>query len=149
MSEIRPEQTTAASRREETGEKVAPGTVLEGTVVRVLPFGIVVELPGGASGLAHISELADGYIRDISEHFRAGERVRVKVLDEDDRGRCRLSVRQAAAGRQDPGAAAPRAAGEGSVAFEEKLKRFLRESQERLVDLRRNREAKLGGRTRK
>lgn len=71
------------------------GTILEGTVTRVAAFGAFVALPDRKSGMVHISELSDMYIRDINEAVRVGDRLRVKVISVDERGRISLSVRQA------------------------------------------------------
>ncbi|MDR5708860.1 MAG: S1 RNA-binding domain-containing protein [Armatimonadota bacterium] len=120
-----------------------PGQILEGTVARIATYGAFVTLPGGRMGLVHISEIADTFVRDIREYLREGQRVRVKVLRADAQGRLDLSLRQALSPEERASSQRHR------TTFEEKLRAFLRESQERLTDLKRNTEAKRGGRRRR
>ncbi|MCS7172016.1 MAG: S1 RNA-binding domain-containing protein [Armatimonadetes bacterium] len=120
-----------------------PGQILEGTVARIATYGAFVTLPDGRTGLVHISEIADTFVRDVREYLREGQRVRVKVLGTDARGRLDLSLRQALPPEERTRAQYHR------TTFEEKLRAFLRESQERLADLKRNTRAKRGGRRRR
>ena len=125
-------------------DSVAIGAFVEGTVKKIFPYGMLVELPGGSAGLAHISEIANAFVKNISAHFQVGDRVTVKVLRTDERGRYQLSLRQALASQGEEASPSPGPPPVASPVFEEKLKRFMKESQERLFDLKRNREAKLG-----
>ncbi|MCL6553519.1 MAG: S1 RNA-binding domain-containing protein [Firmicutes bacterium] len=122
---------------------VEPGTVVEGTVVKITPYGAFVELPDGKSGLVHISEIADTYVKDVKDYLKEQDRVRVKVLGLNEKGKLDLSIKQALS----PEERAQRARQKAS--FEEKLKAFMKESEERLLDLKRNTEAKRGGRRRR
>jgi len=72
------------------------GSVLEGKVTGITKFGAFVSLPGGRSGLVHISEIAYSYVNDIHEHLTEGQSVTIKVIGIDDAGRINLSVKQAA-----------------------------------------------------
>ncbi len=121
---------------------VEAGQILEGVVVKITHYGAFVELPDGKSGLVHISEIADTYVKDVHDYLKEQERVRVKVLGYNDKGKLDLSVKQAL----DPSERQARM--RAKVTFEEKLTRFLKESEERLLDLKRNTEAKRGGRRR-
>lgn len=118
---------------------VEVGSVLQGVVKNIANFGAFVELPGGEVGLVHISEIADTYVRDIHDYLREKDRVAVKVISVDEAGRIRLSVRQATG----KSAEARRAA---RMSFEDKLAKFMKESEERQQDLRRSTESKRGGR---
>jgi S1 RNA binding domain protein len=118
------------------------GTVIEGTVVKITHYGAFVELPDGKSGLVHISEIADTYVKDVRDYLKEQERVKVKVLGYNDKGKLDLSVKQAL----DPAERQARVRAKAS--FDEKLAKFLKESEERLLDLKRNTEAKRGGRRR-
>jgi S1 RNA binding domain protein len=118
------------------------GTILEGTVVKITHYGAFVELPDGKSGLVHISEIADTYVKDVRDYLKEQERVKVKVLGYNDKGKLDLSVKQAL----DPSERQARVRAKAS--FDEKLAKFLKESEERLLDLKRNTEAKRGGRRR-
>jgi S1 RNA binding domain protein len=118
------------------------GTILEGVVVKITHYGAFVELPDGKSGLVHISEIADTYVKDVRDYLKEQERVKVKVLGYNDKGKLDLSVKQAL----DPSERQARVRAKAS--FDEKLAKFLKESEERLLDLKRNTEAKRGGRRR-
>jgi S1 RNA binding domain protein len=122
---------------------VEPGTIVEGTVVKITSYGAFVELPDGKSGLVHISEIADTYVKDVKDYLKEQDRVRVKVLGLNEKGKLDLSIKQALS----PEERAQRARQKAS--FEEKLKAFMKESEERLLDLKRNTEAKRGGRRRR
>ncbi len=118
------------------------GTILEGLVVKITHYGAFVELPDGKSGLVHISEIADTYVKDVRDYLKEQERVKVKVLGYNDKGKLDLSVKQAL----EPSERQARVRAKAS--FDEKLAKFLKESEERLLDLKRNTEAKRGGRRR-
>ncbi|HXF82722.1 MAG TPA: S1 RNA-binding domain-containing protein [bacterium] len=118
---------------------VETGAIVEGTVVKITPYGAFVELPDGRSGLVHIREIADVYVKDVHDYLKEQEKVKVKVLGLNERGKLDLSVKQALSPEER--AARSRA----KVSFEDKLKAFMKESEERLLDLKRNTEAKRGG----
>lgn len=118
---------------------VETGAIVEGTVVKITPYGAFVELPDGRSGLVHIREIADVYVKDVREYLKEQEKVKVKVLGLNERGKLDLSVKQALT----PEERAVRA--RSKTSFEDKLKAFMKESEERLLDLKRNTEAKRGG----
>lgn len=126
------------------------GTVLEGRVTGITNFGAFVSLPGGKSGLVHISEVANTYVKDVHDHLSEGQAVRVKVLRLTPEGKINLSIKavesppsappvethRAPVGRSRP---APVRAPEGQVAprtsdavFEDKLKHFMQESDSKI-----------------
>ncbi|MDR5682687.1 MAG: S1 RNA-binding domain-containing protein [Armatimonadota bacterium] len=119
------------------------GQIVEGVVAKITNYGAFVDLPSGRSGLVHISEIADTFVRDIREYLREGQTVRVKVLGLNERGKLDLSVKQALSPEERANRQKQR------TTFEEKLKAFLKQSEERLLDLKRNTEAKRGGRGRR
>lgn len=118
------------------------GSKYEGKVTGITHFGAFVELPGGKTGLVHISEVADQYVKDVKDYLAVGDTVTVKVLNVDDNGKIGLSIRKA----QD---LPPRSGGRGrrDRSFEDKLNRFMRESEDRLTSLKRQAEGKRGGRS--
>jgi len=71
------------------------GSIYEGKVTKIAAFGAFVALPEGKSGMVHISELSDRYIKDINTFVSVGDTLRVKVTNVDERGRISLSVKQA------------------------------------------------------
>lgn len=122
------------------------GSIVEGRVTGITNFGAFVELAEGKTGLVHISEVADTYVHDINEYLKPDDIVKVKVLNVRD-GKIGLSIRQV--NNPDPSPAAGRPArgrARTSRSFEDKLSRFLRESDERQAHLRKSMDAKRGGR---
>lgn len=120
---------------------------MEGVITGITKFGAFVELPGGITGLVHISEIADEYVKDINEFFRKADQVKVKVLSVENNGKIGLSIRQAAEGfSNDKRIVKSRPVAVNKATFEDKMNRFLKESDERLLDLKRNTESKRGGR---
>ncbi|MBN4668194.1 polyribonucleotide nucleotidyltransferase [Pandoraea nosoerga] len=71
--------------------EVEVGQVYDGTVLKLLEFGAIVSVLPGKDGLLHISEIANERIKDINEYLKEGQSVRVKVIQQDDKGRLRLS----------------------------------------------------------
>jgi S1 RNA binding domain protein len=118
---------------------VDTGSIIEGTVVKITNYGAFVELPDGRSGLVHIREIADTFVKDVHDYLKEQEKVKVKVLGLNDRGKLDLSVKQALSPEERVARVRAKAS------FEEKMKAFLKESEERLLDLKRNTEAKRGG----
>ena len=108
------------------------GAVIEGTVQRITPYGAFLQLEDGRVGLVHISEIDRNYVRDVREHLRENDKVQAKVVAIKEDGKIDLSIKAL----QDP---PPRAMRRGKdPEFEQKLKRFMRQSEERLVDFRRS-----------
>lgn len=75
--------------------QVEAGAILEGKVTGITNFGAFVELPGGQTGMVHISEVAPTYVTDIREHLQEGQEVKVKVLNVGDNGKISLSIKKA------------------------------------------------------
>lgn len=119
------------------------GEIHEGVVTGITKFGAFVELPGGITGLIHISEVADTYVKDVNDFLKEKQQVKVKVINIGDDGKIGLSIKQLIAPKK-PNRNRPRGR---EVSFEDKMTKFLKESDERQQDLRRNTESKRGGRT--
>ena len=134
------------------------GTIVEGKVTGITKFGAFVSLPGGRSGLVHISEIAYSYVSEVSEHLKEGQEVKVKVINIDEAGRINLSIKKAMdppprpEGQQNR---PPRPEGQSRPApqnraprgyvppktpvpddFEGRLKLFMQQSDSKLSDLR-------------
>ena len=71
------------------------GKVVEGTVTSITSFGAFIQLSKGKTGLCHISEVADGYVKDIASHLQENQKVKVKVIGLDEKGKISLSIRKA------------------------------------------------------
>jgi S1 RNA binding domain protein len=108
------------------------GSVIEGTVQRITPYGAFIQLEGGRVGLVHISEIDRNYVRDVREHLRENDTVSAKVVAIKEDGKIDLSIKAL----QDPPPKRLRRGDDPDL--EQKLKRFLRQSEERQVDVRRS-----------
>jgi S1 RNA binding domain protein len=118
------------------------GAIVSGTVARIAPYGAFIRLESGETGLVHISEIDRNYVRSVEEHLRIDDPVTVKVVGIKEDGKIDLSIKQADPTWQ-PETTRPRRAGKDPE-FEQKLKRFMRSSEERLVDVKRQREGRRG-----
>jgi polyribonucleotide nucleotidyltransferase len=94
----------ARKRIEDITAEVEVGRVYDGTVLKLLDFGAIVSVLPGKDGLLHISQIANERVNNVSDHLKEGQAVRVKVLEADDKGRLRLSMKAVAADVQDGGA---------------------------------------------
>lgn len=125
------------------------GSIVEGKVTGITSFGAFVELSNGQTGLVHISEVADAYVEDINDYLKEQEVVKVKIINIRD-GKIGLSIKQADPSYEPQSAKRGGGRGyrgnKGPRSFEEKLSRFLKESDERLQSLRRSQDSKRGGR---
>jgi general stress protein 13 len=75
-------------------EKIETGSILTGKVPGIQPYGAFVALDDNTQGLVHISEITHGYVKDINEHLKVGDEVKVKVLSVDEgAGKIGLSIR--------------------------------------------------------
>lgn len=128
--------------------ELAVGAVTEGKVTGITKFGAFVTLEGGRSGLVHISEVANAYVNDVHDHVQLGQTVKVRVLSIGEDGKINLSIKRAEppppreTGRTEqrpaprsvakaPAQAAPPT---GDRDFEDRLKRFMQESDSRIAD---------------
>jgi S1 RNA binding domain protein len=162
------------------------GSKLEGKVTGITHFGAFIELPDGVTGLVHISEVADNYVKDVNEFLKVNDMVTVKVINVEKDGKIGLSIKQAtdrpveqpkpAFKRPDSGRPPFRSEGGGPggrpsrppfrseggggrpqrggnkggpvrpATFEDKVSKFLKDSEDRLTTLKRSTESKRGGR---
>ena len=139
------------------------GSKVQGKVTGITNFGAFVELPGGSTGLVHISEVADSYVKDVNDHLKIGDMIEVKVISEKD-GKTALSIKKAIdkpegqtssysqrpprQGRTDSRNKDFRPKGnfKPKENFEDKMAKFLKASEENLSTLKRSTETKRGGR---
>lgn len=156
------------------------GSIVDGVVSGITNFGAFINLPENKVGLVHISEVADVYVKDVNDFLKEQDKVKVKILSVDDKGKIALSVKQAqekkpeerpqqreqrsfnARPQRESGApmrhegfrasggdfrrSNNRFGGGSNASFEDKLSRFLKDSDERLTDLSRKTDSKRGGR---
>lgn len=129
------------------------GAIIEGKVTGITKFGAFVALPDGRSGLVHISEVANTYVNDVHDYVQDGQTVKVRVISIGADGKINLSIKKAedrpapqprSDGRPQRSSPppkrfyrepAPRANGpSGDASFEDKLKQFMQESDNRMAD---------------
>ena len=135
------------------------GCTVKGTVVSIADYGAIVRLAGGKTGLIHISEIADTYVRNVREYLSEEDEVTVKVLRMNDKGRYELSLKQGEARKTEQRELVPTAARapvaesferrsstpqRPAATFEDRLSRFLEDSEQRQHDLKRHLETKRG-----
>lgn len=122
---------------------ITPGDILQGRVTGITKFGAFVELAEGITGLVHISEVANSYVKEISDFLKVNDEVTVKVVNIGDNGKIGLSIKQAQIAPPPP---PPPLSFDEALPFEDKLAKFLKDSNEKLVALKRHQEGRRGGR---
>ncbi|EMG28010.1 hypothetical protein X560_2699 [Listeria fleischmannii 1991] len=131
------------------------GNKLQGKVTGITNFGAFVELEGGKTGLVHISEVADNYVKDINDILTVGDEVTVKVMNVSDDGKIGLSIRKAVDRPERPERnydkkpkfnKKPARTAKPAENFEDIMAQFLKDSEDRLSTIKRQTESKRGGR---
>ena len=147
------------------------GSIVEGKVTGITKFGAFVELPGGHTGMVHISEVASVYVNEIRDFVTEKQTVKVKVLAISDEGKISLSIKRAQEGapapkgerpRRDTAEGAPRrpkreaappVTSPGSYewtprrntgSFEDMMQRYKQSSEEKISDMKRSFDSKRG-----
>jgi len=118
------------------------GSIVEGRVTGISKFGAFIELPDGRVGLVHISEVAGSFVRDINDYLSEQDTVRVKIIDMTETGKIALSIKQASPTPPPP--QYQQAAYAKEEDFEAKLGRFMKESNEKLVSLKKHQDNRKG-----
>ncbi len=146
------------------------GSILTGKVVTITKFGAFVSVAPNKSGLVHISEIANTYVNDVNDYLTVGQEVKVKLIGIDESGRINLSIKKAqetpaagqyrgaSSGQQRPYPPRPdrRPSREpqdgpviqtsGDATFEDKLKRFMQDSESKMSGSRQYSEKKVSRR---
>ena len=114
--------------------QVEIGSIVDGTVIRIKPFGAIVSLPGNLQGLVHISHISAGFVQNIEEHLAIGDEIKVKVISIDpETGKISLSIKEASPPIRNE--YRPRQAATTDSSFEDKFKEWLKSSNERQAGL--------------
>lgn len=143
------------------------GAIVEGKVTGLTDFGAFVELECGGTGMVHISEVSASYVKNIRDHLKEGQTVKVKILNIAENGRINLSIKKAEPpterdnGERRPRPARPQGQRRSSApanvwqgqkttstegqSFEEMMARFKQVSDEKITDLKRSSESRHGG----
>ncbi|MEW9122373.1 MAG: S1 RNA-binding domain-containing protein [Thermotaleaceae bacterium] len=120
------------------------GKVIEGTVTGITNFGAFIQLPEGKTGLCHISEVADDYVKNIHNYLKEQQKVNVKVISIDGNGKISLSIRQAQVKppvvktNQPAQVDWQKKNGDFGLSFEDKLAKFLKDSDEKQQQLKKH-----------
>src|SRR5699024_8688154 len=117
------------------------GSKVKGKVTGITNFGAFIELGENKTGLVHISEVADTYVKDINDFLTVGDEVKVKVINVEKDGKIGLSIKKAQA--KERRQKQPK---ERTEKIESKMNRFIKDSEDRLATLKRHTEARRGGR---
>lgn len=127
-------------------------TVYEGTVTGLTNFGAFVKLDNGATGMVHISEVSSEYVNNISDHLSEGDKVKVKVVEINEKGKISLSIKKALPQPEKPERkpkpqnknankgwkGVPREEQNAPLSFEDMMAKFKTQSEDKFSDLNRN-----------
>ena len=137
------------------------GAIYDGTVTGLSKFGAFVKLDNGTSGMVHISEVASEYVSDISQHLAEGDKVKVKVLEINEKGKVSLSIKKAMPEQEKPKQAKPRPQNKNTdrgwkgapqqesnapMSFEDMMAKFKAQSEDKMSDIKRSSDRR-GGNT--
>lgn len=116
---------------------VKAGQIVEGTVTAIKNFGVFVKIESEGEGLVHISKITSGYVKDPSEYLSVGQKVKVKVLSVGENGKMDLSIKDAGEVIKKRDSSQPKDKEDKQSDFEQKMSKFLKESQQKSSDLKR------------
>jgi len=139
---------------------IAVDSIVEGRVTGITKFGAFVDLGEKNVGLIHISQISNTYVTDVAQHLKVGDMVKVRVIGSTKDGKYDLSIKQLEKREEKkfdrPGAESrpygnprkfeKREPKKFSNSFEEKMNAFLKQSEEKLLDLKKNIQEKQEGR---
>lgn len=114
---------------------VKTGEILEGTVTAIKNFGVFVKIEGEGEGLVHVSKITNGYVKDPGEYLSVGQKVKVKVLSVGENGKMDLSIKDAGEIIKKKDSSQPKEKEDKQSDFEQKMSKFLKESQQKSSDL--------------
>ena len=141
------------------------GAIVEGKVTGLTAFGAFVSLPDGKSGMVHISEVSNSFVKDIKEFLKEGQDVKVKIVNITDEGKISLSIKKAdetpkeytprpkkndrSRSNSNVWQGQPKQQNDSAMSFEDMMARFKQVSDEKMTDLKRSTDSKHGGYSRR
>ncbi len=138
------------------------GSIIEGKISGLTNFGAFVSLPGGATGMVHISEVSNTYVKDIHDYLSDGQDVKVKVLSISPEGKISLSIKQTEAqpapsapkprkpqGKPNVWQGQPQNTNSEPASFEDMMAKFKQVSDDKFSDLRRSNDSRYSQPTRR
>ena len=129
------------------------GSVYDGIVTGLTKFGAFVKLEDGTTGMVHISEVSNEYVNDISEHLAEGDKVKVKVIEINEKGKASLSIKKAMPEPEKPKfekkprpqkntnrgwQGQPQEEQSGTMSFEDMMAKFKAQSEDKMSDIKRS-----------
>ncbi len=123
---------------------VQVGEIVEGKVSDIMDYGVFVKLPDNKSGLVHISEVSREFVENIHDVIKVGDVVKVKVLAIDEKGKISLSIKKALPKEEKHFRHTENKKPQEPLTLDDMLTKFLKDSDERQLDLKRNIEGKRG-----
>lgn len=116
---------------------VSVGEIVDGTVTGITNFGAFIQLPEGKSGLVHISEISHDYVEKVADYLKKDQKVKVKILSISKEGKISLSIRQAKPKTNKPVEIEWNKPDDKQkfMSFEDKLNKFLKDSNEKMDQL--------------
>jgi S1 RNA binding domain protein len=132
---------------------VEVGKIVDGKVSGITSFGAFVQLSNGQTGLVHISEVAEEYVKDIKTHLKENQTVKVKIISVDKNGKISLSIKKALDNNNSRSSAVRSTKPEevdwdsnrfSNLTFEERLAKFMKDSDEKMHDIKKSFESKRG-----
>ncbi|MDE5558292.1 MAG: S1 RNA-binding domain-containing protein [Ruminococcus sp.] len=133
------------------------GKIYTGKVKGITQYGAFVDIDGGGTGMVHISEIANTFVNDISEHLTENQEVKVKVIGINEAGKVSLSIKKAVENpesqhkprrqndnrRSKPNIYEPKKTiPQSEMTFEDMMSHFKQSSEERICDIKRNTDRK-------
>ena len=123
------------------------GDIVEGKVTGITNFGVFVEFGAGKTGMVHISEIAPTFVNEINDFVKVGDTVKVKVLSLGDGKKISLSIKQANVPKKSAKPVeldwnSEKTTKANSTNFEDKISKFLKDSEEKLQDVKKHQEFK-------
>lgn len=140
------------------------GAIVEGKVTGLTAFGAFVSLPDGKSGMVHISEVSNSFVKDIKDFLKEGQDVKVKIVNITDEGKISLSIKKADETPREPAPrpkrndrprngnvwqGQPKQQNDSAMSFEDMMAKFKQVSDEKMTDLKRSTDSKHGGYSRR
>ena len=134
------------------------GKIYDGKVKGIAQYGAFIEIDGAGTGMVHISEIANSFVKDVNDYLKEGQEVKVKVLNINDDGKIALSIKKANENAEEQLRPAKRPERRPNVwepkkkppvtelGFEDMLTRFKQNSEEKICALKCNTERKTGSR---
>ncbi|MDA1353968.1 MAG: S1 RNA-binding domain-containing protein [bacterium] len=125
-------------------ETINTGDIVTGEITHVAEFGAFMVLPDGKDGLVHISEIANEFVKDINQFVKIGDKVKVKIMGLNKQGKYELSMKRTEEEVVEEKPAMFLHSKSSDDHFEDKITSYMKRSEERQIDIRRNLKKKQG-----